>query len=166
MLNSTAGDEREHLRWLWALRSADELLNSLGYLPGEKLALLLKLKESFDKEFDADKALKEQLKIRLRENKKNIEEIMDYNMSDAHTLYPLVKLLKERTYRLAPVVAELEAHRRQGRLQVPAANLAASYIHMSLNRVFVSRPRVHELVIYDFLYRYYQSLLARQKRGC
>lgn len=166
MLNSTAGDEREHLRWLWALRSADELLNSLGYLPAEKLALLSMLKEAFDKEFDADKALKEQLKIRLRENKKNIEEIMDYNMNDAHTLYPLVKLLKERTNRLAPVVAQLEALRGQGRLQVPAENLAASYIHMSLNRVFVSKPRVHELVIYDFLHRYYQSLQARQNRGC
>ena len=165
MLGNTAGDEREHLRWLWALRSADEMLNSLGFLPGEKLALLLKLKEAFDKEFDADKALKEQLKIRLRENRKNIDEIMNYGMSDDHMLYPLVKLLEERTARLAPVVAALEALRGEGLLQVPAADLAASYIHMALNRVFVSRPRVHELVMYDFLYRYYQSLLARQKQA-
>jgi hypothetical protein len=39
--------------------------------------------------------------------------------------------------------------------------LLASYIHMMLNRIMTDQPRMHELVIYDFLARYYKSMIAR-----
>ena len=34
---------------------------------------------------------------------------------------------------------------------------------MILNRITTANPRKHEMVIYDFLSRYYQSAIARQK---
>ncbi|BAR50415.1 hypothetical protein TFKS16_0059 [Tannerella forsythia KS16] len=33
---------------------------------------------------------------------------------------------------------------------------------MSLNRLFRSRNRIHELVLYDFMKRYYNGMLARK----
>ncbi|MCC8199436.1 MAG: hypothetical protein LIP06_12945 [Tannerellaceae bacterium] len=41
--------------------------------------------------------------------------------------------------------------------------LISSYIHMMMNRIFRSRNRVHELIIYDFMDRYYKSKVARSK---
>lgn len=38
----------------------------------------------------------------------------------------------------------------------------ASYIHMHVNRNFIAEPRKYELVLYHFLYRYYESILARE----
>jgi len=39
----------------------------------------------------------------------------------------------------------------------------ASYSHMMVNRLFKSKQRLHEMVLYDFLHRYYKSEIARQK---
>lgn len=38
----------------------------------------------------------------------------------------------------------------------------ASYIHMHVNRNFIAESRKYELVLYHFLYRYYESILARE----
>lgn len=39
-----------------------------------------------------------------------------------------------------------------------------SYIHMHINRNFISEARKYEMLLYHFLYRYYESLQARQNR--
>ena len=41
--------------------------------------------------------------------------------------------------------------------------LMGSYIHMLINRLFKSKQRLHEMVIYDFLFRYYKSEIAKKK---
>jgi hypothetical protein len=47
--------------------------------------------------------------------------------------------------------------------EVDLNDLITSYIHMMMNRSFRSRQRIHELVLYDFLYRYYKSVIARPR---
>jgi len=41
--------------------------------------------------------------------------------------------------------------------------LLKSYIHMLVNRLFVSNQRKTELVIYEYLLKYYDSKIAREK---
>lgn len=36
-----------------------------------------------------------------------------------------------------------------------------SYIHMTLNRLFLQDPRKHEMIIYNYLYRFYKSAVKR-----
>jgi hypothetical protein len=43
-------------------------------------------------------------------------------------------------------------------------NLIANYLHMFINRLFVSKQRKTELVIYEYLWKYYESKLARKKQ--
>ena len=43
------------------------------------------------------------------------------------------------------------------------AEIATSYIYMMMNRLFYEKARVHELIIYEFLRRYYASETARAK---
>ena len=42
--------------------------------------------------------------------------------------------------------------------------LMPGYLHMLINRIFVSNQRKTELVIYDYLFRYYESKMAREKK--
>ena len=41
--------------------------------------------------------------------------------------------------------------------------LSPSYIHMHVNRLLRSVQRAHEVVLYDFLTRLYESQIARSK---
>jgi class I lanthipeptide synthase len=61
------------------------------------------------------------------------------------------------------VIDQLVERDRQGRLAVPVAELAKSFIHMHANRCLRSAPRAHELVLYDFLDRCYASQIARAR---
>jgi thiopeptide-type bacteriocin biosynthesis protein len=65
-----------------------------------------------------------------------------------------------RSQAMAPIVTELRDLRRQGRLSRDIFELALSYVHMHVNRLVPSHPRVHELHVYDFLARHYRSTLA------
>ena len=70
-------------------------------------------------------------------------------------------MLRHRSARLAPIIAELKACEQAGRLTVPIRDLAPSYLHMHANRLLRSGQRAHEMVLYDFLARQYESALAR-----
>jgi hypothetical protein len=41
--------------------------------------------------------------------------------------------------------------------------LMQSYLHMFINRLFVSNQRKTELVIYEYLLKYYESKIVREK---
>ena len=38
-----------------------------------------------------------------------------------------------------------------------------SILHMHCNRLFKTKQRVHEWIVYDFLFRYYEGKLGRLK---
>ncbi len=43
--------------------------------------------------------------------------------------------------------------------------LVSSYVHMTINRMFRNKQRLHELVIYDFLRKKYTNDLARKVKA-
>ena len=48
--------------------------------------------------------------------------------------------------------------------EVPFDYILSSYIHMSINRLFRSKQRKNEMVIYDFLNKYYLWKANTQKK--
>jgi thiopeptide-type bacteriocin biosynthesis protein len=80
-------------------------------------------------------------------------------------LAPGLAILKERSSRIAPIASTLKQLEAEGRVTVPIAVLASSYLHMHANRFLRSAARAHELVFYDFLTRTYESRLARIRKG-
>ncbi len=163
MLDLTWGDEREKIRWLWALRSVEELLNCFQFSLDEKLSLLAGMKDSFAHEFNMDKSLRLQLGNKSRQYKQNIEQMMDAALRQDHEWLPLIRVLQEKSNQLLPLAERLRGLERSGELMVAIPELLNSYIHMLLNRIITSNPRLQEMVIYDFLFRHYQSQKARQK---
>ncbi|MGG9963924.1 lantibiotic dehydratase [Ferruginibacter sp. SUN106] len=162
-LDQTEGDNREQLRWQWTFRAIDEWLNAFNYTTAQKMALLELLKTSYHTEFNSNKFLKEFLGNKYRAHKTAIEQIMNTAIDETHPLFSLVKILKEKTVAMRPVLMTMLEKEKTKNASPALSETMASYIHMLVNRIVTSSPREHELVIYDLLHCFYKSRVAREK---
>lgn len=160
-LESTEGDERENMRWLWGMKAIDDLLSSFQVNLLDKLALMEALKNSFGREFGIDLALKQQIDKKYRENRTAIEVILSIENEVVGQFTEILMVLREKAVRIKPIVDEILNCHHQKQLHISLSNLLSSHIHMLLNRLIPANQRLHELLIYDFLFRHYKSLEKR-----
>lgn len=163
ILDLIEGDEGEKIRWLTGIRAIDQLLVDFGYSSQQKFDLLNQLAESFGKEFNINSQLIVQLSDKYRKEKKDIFDIMNRNKDIDSPYLPVLELLKEKSTNSKSVVSNLLEIYSDNKLQISLESLLSSLIHMLMNRLFRSKQRLHEMVIYGFLFRYYRTELARQK---
>ena len=163
MLDMIDGDEGEEIRWLFAIRAVNELLSNFNYTSDHKRHLLEYLKTGFSKEFKMNKDLKMQMDKRFRKNRKSITDILDTKNDKTSELQPLFELLNEKSANINPMVNQILRLDQNNELPLSLNDLLASYIHMLLNRLFKSKQRLHEMVVYDFMWRTYHSEIAKQK---
>lgn len=163
MLDMIGGDEGEEIRWLFAIKAVDALLSDFNYSMEQKRELMENLKTGFAHEFNMNKDLKMQLDKKFRTYRDNITEILNPVNDKTSELQPLFELLKQKSENIAPLVTEILTIQQNNQLQLHINDLLASYIHMLLNRLFKNKQRMHEMVIYDFMWRTYHSEIAKQK---
>ncbi len=161
-LSLTEGDEREKLRWLWALRETDEWLNAFDYSIENKYELMRQLQAVFSKEYNADKTLYRQLNQQYSDNRKQILMALESPPGEVNIFTPLLTIINEYKDELRVVSQRIIADGGLSGNYTALNSLLSSYIHMNLNRLFLSEPRLHELVIYDMLCSYYRSVTKRQ----
>jgi thiopeptide-type bacteriocin biosynthesis protein len=160
------GDEEiSRVRWLWLLRSIDEWLDVLGLATSQKLAIAQHLRDSFHSEFGADKTLRGLLSGKYRTYKQPIAAFLDRANDPGSRWHPLLSLLQRRNRQLFAVGGRLQQLAKEGQLEVAMPELIYSHIHMMVNRVASSEPRLHELVLYDLLFTWYRSVIGREKYG-
>ena len=149
-IDEDKGDDAEMFVVPLALKNIDTWLNDFGYELPQKYALTKKIAEGFRKEFKVGKILKKALANSYR---------------SLQSLPPLGEgyhqLFAHRSQTMAPVVAQIQRHLDQGICQVPLDQLFASIAHMSLNRLFLEKPREQELLTYDCLEMNYKAQIAR-----
>ncbi len=158
ILELLSGDEGADARWRLALRGMDMLLEDLGLAPDARLGVVKQMRESYGQEFRVDGSFERQLGAKYRKERRELESLPS-------ELAPGLAILNERSSRIAPIASALKELEAEGRLTVPIAVLASSYLHMHANRFLRSAARAHELVFYDFLTRTYESRLARSRKG-
>ncbi len=163
MLQHHNNDEREQVRWLWAIRGIDDLLNDFNFTTIEKYTLVEQIKNSFHVEYNADKFLRDQLSNKYRNNRKRVEDILDREKDEESDLKYAIDAIKEKSKNNQSIVIALKKMEIDGLLSVHLNSLLTSYIHMLVNRIVSANPRLHELVIYDILFTYYKSSIAREK---
>jgi lantibiotic biosynthesis protein len=159
MLEQTWGDERESIRWQWCLKLIDTYLNDFGYNLIQKRDLLEAMKTSFAQEFSVNKALKMQIDQRFRDNRQNIEKILDNTLNETHQYAPLFKYIINKSNSTDILISKIKALKPENEWN----KYLSDTIHMSVNRTISDNQRTHELVLYDFLFRYYQAELAKSK---
>jgi thiopeptide-type bacteriocin biosynthesis protein len=155
------GGEDEELRWLFALKDIDNLLDVFKYSIDDKIVLLEHLKIGMGKEFGMNKHLNKQIDFKYRNYRGKIEEIMSLKHNENFKYLNITKIIEDFNENLSPLVTTILNHRDSNLLMVNLNNLLSSYIHMSMVRLFKSKNRMHEMLVYDFLFRYYKSNKAR-----
>jgi thiopeptide-type bacteriocin biosynthesis protein len=156
-------NENDQQRWLLSLKMLDALLIDFELDIDQKIALLTELSENFKKEMGfVKKGYRLQLDKKFRIHRKSIDEIMGASEKTSWAI-PLLEIIKQRSLNVKPVAMVLLQMEMNHMLEVSLHSLLRSYIHMMINRLFRSRQRVYELVIYDMLERYYLSVKARNK---
>lgn len=152
-------------RWRLTLRGMDDLLDDLGFDPEGKHAILSGLRRSFLEEVRAGASFQHQLGDRFRKERASLEALLDRTKDASSPLARPLRAFRMRSEKLRPIAAALRTMAEDGRLSVPLASLAGSYLHMHANRMLRSAQRSQEVVLYDFLTRLYESQRARAGKG-
>ncbi|ANF52984.1 lantibiotic dehydratase [Chryseobacterium glaciei] len=125
----------------------DEVLNRLNLSVQEKMEWMRDYNASFKNEFNADKKLNSQLDKKFRAFKPIfLDFIGSQEFSDERNMISLH--IEECSIVLQNI---LKLSKNQS-LQ----NFIQSVFHMNINRLFISDQRLFEMIIYDYLYRYYK----------
>ena len=152
-------NSNENYRWMIALKLIDELLSDFGLKMEEKQKLMENISKSFKTEFGFNEFNSKQFNSKFRENKKTVESVLN-NTFNEKVFISLFQPIKQRTKQLVPIAGQIKSKsNKDGEVN----ELLKSYLHMMLNRLFRSKNRMHELILYDFMFRYYTSEMAKLK---
>jgi thiopeptide-type bacteriocin biosynthesis protein len=158
VIDLLGGADSETFRWLLALRNIDMLLSDFQFDLEGKFGLLKILKTDYLKEFDADKAGLSQLDLLYRTERERIHSILNDQEDKQNEIQHFVSVFQQRSDRNRSIITQLA--RTAGGHEFLLKDLAASHIHMSLNRMLVSNQRKQELVLYYLMTKYYESRLG------
>jgi len=148
--------EDEELFFLFVAKAVHQLLNDFKLSITDKLDLVRINRLNFRDEFNVDKLLNKQLNKKYGGFRKTLSDYLDNKESnDTYTF--LDNIINTKTKRTQHLITKIITHNENQSLEVSLKSLLSSYIHMLINRAFRSQQRFYELIIYDFLYKKYNS---------
>lgn len=127
----------------------DQILNRLGLSIHEKLSWIEYSNIGFKKEFNADKKLNSQLDKKYREFK---IKYLDFLQAEDYQYFKetIINEITDCHEILESIIEKTDKQSLQ--------RFFESIFHMNINRIFISNQRVFEMIIYDYLFRYYKSV--------
>ncbi len=145
-------------RWLIAAKMIDSLLVDFTYDLQQRKVFLESMDKSYKMEFGFNEFNAKQFNVMYREYSHELEEVLwDKKVDEGYKA--LYDILKFRSNALKSVVQQLIGANDSREMQI----LLSSYIHMMLIRLFRSKNRQYELIVYNFMSRFYSSWIARIK---
>ena len=149
--------EKESYRWLFALKAIDAMLSDFGYSLNERHDLSKRIADAFGQEFRINESTIQQFSNKYRATKDMIFKFMHDEDEQAKELYELINSNSENTKSSVQQLTDscLEYNSLE--------DIIRSFIHMTMNRIFIAQQRKHEVVLYGFLERYYRSEVAKKK---
>jgi thiopeptide-type bacteriocin biosynthesis protein len=148
-------------RWHVAMLGLHTLLDDLGLDLRERAEVLRPMREASWREYRVGVGFEKSLGLKYRRERALIEQLLARRVSE---LEPAIEVLRARSARNAPIIAELASREERGLLTLRIRDIAPSLMHMLVNRLYATAARAHELVLYDFLSRTYDSHLARERK--
>lgn len=158
LLQQLDNEDAEQQRWKLALVIVD------NYLSAFKLDL--EKKRDFSK-VNANNLKNEFGLIHHNETKQLNDKYrffrndIENSMLNRNETFKSIDIIKMHMQALMPLIEKLIILEKSCELQVTMISLISSLIHMSLDRLFRTKNRLHEMVIYEFLSRYYASEIAK-----
>lgn len=145
--------EKETLRWLFALKSIDGLFDDFGYSVDKRYRSIKQLGETFGQEFGLSSNNKE-LSSHYRQSRQQIIKFLENNGANADEYEDLIRHRSRKLIDLANKLSQMYSDERTD-------DILHSIIHMAMNRLLLTRPRMHEAVLYYYLSQYYKSVLYK-----
>lgn len=151
-------EEDENLRWQIGLVLINNILSGFKYSMEDKLYFMRNLRDGFASEVNMDKFLTKQLDTKYRNFRTEIDDLLQLKTERERGFYSFFENFNTRTSHISALILQLN---EEEKLQVNLNSLVSSYIHMSMVRLFKSKNRLHEIVVYDFLLKYYKTCKAK-----
>ncbi|WP_313385954.1 thiopeptide-type bacteriocin biosynthesis protein [Chishuiella sp.] len=149
------GNEGEVYRYKFAFLNVDNFLDQFNYSLEDKKLLLNKMSNDFyvefKKYFNEEKSYRGYLNNKYRELRNEISEVLNESTEINNEL---ISYLKVRNNFIQKNIKNYSEY---------IDELMYSYVHMTLNRLFLIRPRENELIVYYLLNKYYESEIAKIK---
>ena len=158
------GDEGEQYRWQVTLKAIDFFLDDFQYTTEQKLDLVKILQESFSGEFKIGAPEQKKISERFNLSKSLIQQLMSDAWEEDENLRKAIRTFKSSDKDYRKTIEEILSSPSIHYDIQPLHRLMSSYLHMFINRMFVSNQRKVELVIYNYLLKYYESKMAREKK--
>lgn len=157
-------DEKdENYRWMIGLYLINQFLSDFSIDITTKQQWMEHWSMAFKTEFGFDMYNSKQFNSKYREHKSTIEQTLKNKIGSAD-FNALQLPIKKRSKELRPVVSQIQTKLKNQKVKKTSLeSLLSNYIHMMMNRLFHSKNRQHEMVLYDFMNRYYKSELAKSK---
>jgi len=147
----------EKSRWHACLLSANQFMDFFNLSLSQKVDFTKMNSLNFQHEFGANNPIAR--KLINEKYKSNRLEIEDVLVNGTHNHF-----LIERDKMMSGCYENINKYYENGKLDVEKESLLSSYIHMSVNRIIRSKPRVYEMLIYDFLHSFYVTKTKFDKR--
>jgi thiopeptide-type bacteriocin biosynthesis protein len=159
-LLGTVDDDLAEFRWRLALAGADRLLRDLRLPFDARREWARRTREHLLAEHGGGADLAREIGRRFRPGAAELAALLDGRSDDAAVADGL-RILDARSARLAPLVDRLDGLDRDGLVTEFRDQLAASLVHMHVNRMIRDEQRTAELVLADWLERLYRGVAAR-----
>ncbi|HFK5574637.1 thiopeptide-type bacteriocin biosynthesis protein [Elizabethkingia anophelis] len=146
-----AGDEEKIMVILFYI---DQLLSQIGLSINKKLQWIKDYNASFKEEFNANKSLNQQLDKKYRAF---YPKIQDFLLSPESKKFRdlILENLNLSIHALENICNSYDENTNPKSLKF----FFQSIFHMAINRLFISEQRLFEMIIYDYLHRYYKTQL-------
>lgn len=148
----------EDHKWKIGLKSIDAYLHLFDSRAEDRMALIKSMSDTFKLEYRFNLNNTRVLNDFYRKKRKIVENILE-GTDEEPLMQQLFILLKKRDKQLSGIVCTIKALCSKYRLDYK--DYIGSYIHMHINRLIPANNRLHELLLYDYVRRFYESALAR-----
>ena len=150
IMKNLKGDSE--FRWKAAFLIVDSLFTSLGLDIEQKKEFIERMNDSFLREFNFNIHNSKSLNDAYRIKRKAVADIVSGLDKDDMDSF-MRKCVNTYVKEFARIIRE-----------IPIDKLSiSSYIHMEMNRLFASNNRLNEMVVYNYMTRFYKSEIAKAK---
>jgi len=165
LLRAAPSDASPDWRWLLSARFVDAYYEEFSLDLEGRERVAKRIEAALRREFRVDAEFEAQISRRFRKERSLLEALFaDRDRFPDHLRWAqdIVDAFKAK---LSPRAAEFRSLARQDRLSASLEDISASLAHMHVNRMMLSNPREHELIIHAFLHRICRGRLAREHTG-
>jgi len=159
---SDHGASSAEVRWGLALCAMDQTVDLLELDLRSRRDFYTKVRDAYLSENSRPEDLRSQIAARFRLHRPRVETLLERpGSADLADFASGFAILAERSRGLSELIALLRRAEQRQLITTSTEDIASSWIHMFLNRLFCRLPRLQETALYTYLASFYSSKAGR-----